>query len=258
MSNFFEYKNIQVNYSSIGKGSVIVLLHGFLENSSMWKGLLPLLSKKNRIITIDLLGHGKTENLSYIHTMEEQANMVNYVLTKLKLRKFNFVGHSMGGYVALAFAVLFPEKTKSICLLNSTAYSASNEKKASRDRAIKAVKQNYKTFIRISIPMLFSEQNRDQLKPKIDRVTSEALKTSKQGVIAALEGMKIRHDYTSLLSNDKIKIVLILGEKDTVLDFNTHIQQIKNTNIKWHKIKHGHMSHIEAKEDVVSIIKKFR
>lgn len=256
MSNFFEYKNIQVHYSSTGKGSVVVLLHGFLENSSMWKALLPPLSKKNRIVTIDLLGHGKTENLGYIHTMEEQANMVKYVLTKLKLRKFNLIGHSMGGYVALAFAALFPENTNSICLLNSTAFPDTAEKKVSRDRAIKAVKQNYKTFIRISIPMLFSEHNRDQLKMEIDNVTSEALKTSKQGIIAALEGMKIRNDYTSILSNERIKKVLILGENDTVLDFDTHIQQIKNTDTKWHKIKHGHMSHIEATEDVVSIIEK--
>lgn len=256
MSNYFQYKNIQVHYNTTGKGPAIVLLHGFLENLSMWVEIIPTLSKKNRVISVDLLGHGKTGNIGYIHTMEDQAQMVKTLLSHLKLRKFKLVGHSMGGYVSLAFAALFPENTKSICLLNSTAYPDSDAKKISRERAIKAVKQNYKTFIRISIPMLFSEENRDQLKVEIEKVTQEALKTSKQGIIAALEGMKNREDYTCLLKSKNFYKVLILGENDTVLDFDTHIKQIKNTNAKWYKLNHGHMSHIETTEDVVSIIEK--
>ena len=255
MSNFFPYKNIKVHYTSIGKGPVIVLLHGFLENITMWDKITPALSKKNRIIAIDLLGHGQTENLGYIHTMEDQATLVKDLLDNLKLRKSKLIGHSMGGYVALAFADMFPNNTKSICLLNSTAYADSNAKKMNRDRAIRAVKQNYKTFIRVSIPLLFSEKNRDQLKKEIENTTNEALKTSKQGVIAALEGMKIRNDYTNVLFDDKIEKTLILGENDTVLDFDTHIQQVKGNNTKWHKIKQGHMSHIEATDDVISIIR---
>jgi len=108
------YKNIPINYAFKGKGSAIVLLHGFLENSSMWKGIILGLSKRNKVITVDLFGHGKTENLGYIHTMEEQATMVRSVLKSLNIRKATLIGHSMGGYVALAFAELFPKNTKGI------------------------------------------------------------------------------------------------------------------------------------------------
>ncbi len=257
MSNFFEYKNIQVRYKSIGKGSAIVLLHGFLENSAMWHDIETILSKRNRVITIDLLGHGQTANLGYVHTMEDQAHLVRSLLKSLNLRKVTLVGHSMGGYIALAFADIYPKNTKGFCLLNSTSYADTKEKKANRERAITAVKQNYKTFVRISIPMLFSEENRILLKNKINSVTAEALKTSKQGIIASLEGMKIRKDRSFLLNESNFKKMLILGENDTVLDFSTHSKQVINTNTELKKLAQGHMSHIEMTDDVVLLLNKF-
>jgi pimeloyl-ACP methyl ester carboxylesterase len=125
----FLHKNTKVHYTSSGKGSVVVLLHGFLENSSMWNEITEVLSKKYRVICIDLLGHGKTESHGYIHTMEDQATMVKAVLNHLRLRKYVLVGHSMGGYVALGFANLYPNNTKGLCLLNSQHYQIQKRKK---------------------------------------------------------------------------------------------------------------------------------
>ncbi|MBL4724987.1 MAG: alpha/beta fold hydrolase [Lutibacter sp.] len=143
----FLYKNTNIHFTSTGKGPAIVLLHGFLENSSMWNKIAEVLSKKNRIICIDLLGHGKTENHGYIHTMNEQAIMVKAVLKQLRLRKCILVGHSMGGYIALSFSKLFPEYVKGLSLMNSTALPDSIAKKINRNRAINVVKQNHKTFV---------------------------------------------------------------------------------------------------------------
>ncbi|MBE0423984.1 MAG: alpha/beta fold hydrolase, partial [Lutibacter sp.] len=142
MCHSFLYKNAKIHFTSTGIGSAVVLIHGFLENSLMWQEVSQELSKRNRVICIDLLGHGKTGNLGYIHSMEDQAQMVKAVLNHLKVRKYILVGHSMGGYVALAFAKLFPSNVKGLCLMNSTALPDSEEKKLNRDRAIKAVKQN--------------------------------------------------------------------------------------------------------------------
>ncbi|MFM7896475.1 MAG: alpha/beta fold hydrolase, partial [Flavobacterium sp.] len=80
------FKNTKISYTDQGKGTAVVLLHGFLENQSMWKAFIPELVKKHRIITIDLLGHGETECLGYVHTMEDQADMVHHVLHELKIR----------------------------------------------------------------------------------------------------------------------------------------------------------------------------
>jgi len=107
MENTFQYKNISISYAVSGKGSAVVLLHGFLENKTMWHKIKKVLSKKYKVVSIDLLGHGKTESLGYVHTMEDQAEMIKAVLNHLKLRKYVLIGHSMGGYISLAFAKKF-------------------------------------------------------------------------------------------------------------------------------------------------------
>ena len=257
MSIFIKYKNTPIHYSDIGKGSAVVLLHGFLENLSMWNAIVLELSKRNRVICIDLLGHGKSGNLGYIHTMEDQAEMVKAVLNKLRLRKYTVIGHSMGGYIALAFAELYPKTIKGLCLMNSTALADTKIKKFNRNRAIKAVKQNYKTFVRIAIPNLFSEKNRKVLKSKIKQITYEALQISVQSIVASLEGMKIRKDQTQLLKKLSIPKLLILGKKDPVLDFDIHSKSAKNTNTKIIALPDGHMSHIENKDQLIIALQNF-
>jgi len=245
MSHFIIYKNIKVHYSDQGKGSAIVLLHGFLENSSMWNNLIPHLIKRNRVICIDLLGHGKTECLGYVHSMDLMAETVNAVLKKIRIRRIKLIGHSMGGYVALAFCNTFPGKVKALCLMNSTSRADSDEKKTNRDRAIEAVKNNYKTFVRISVSNLFKPSNRLILTKEIKEVTKEALKTPLQGIVAALEGMKNRPDRETLLSETSFKKMMIIGKEDPALDYNSLIEQTQNSDIKVVEFPDGHMSHIE-------------
>ena len=165
----------------------------------MWDNYIATFSKKNRIITIDLLGHGETECLGYVHTMEDNADAVHAVLAELRIRKVILLGHSMGGYVALAFAELYPEYVTGLVLLNSTATADSEERKVNRDRAIRAVKQSFVNFISLSIANLFSEENRERLVSEIESVKNKALKTPLQGIVASLEGMKIRTDREVLL-----------------------------------------------------------
>ncbi|MCZ8197939.1 MAG: alpha/beta hydrolase [Flavobacterium sp.] len=251
------YKNINVSFSDTGKGTTVVLLHGFLENQLMWNDIMPELLLKNRVVTIDLLGHGQTDCLSYVHTMEDQADMVQAVLHELKIRKAIFVGHSMGGYVALAFAELYPEKVKGLVLMNSTSYADSKERKVNRDRAIKAVKQDYTTFVRLSIANLFSEENREKLALQTEKVKLEALKTPLQGIIAALEGMKIRKDREVLFHLTDYPKLLILGEKDGVLNYDENRHQIENTSVELVTFPDGHMSHIENKEELKVVLKGF-
>jgi pimeloyl-ACP methyl ester carboxylesterase len=244
------YKNITIDYISTGKGSAVVLLHGFLENQTMWHHLVPVLAAKYRVITIDLLGHGNTSCLGYVHTMEDQADMVHHVLHELKIRKSVLIGHSMGGYIALAFAECYPDNVKGLVLLNSTSRADSDERKQNRDRAIAAVKQNYTAFVRMSIANLFSEDNREKLADVIEQVKLEALKTPVQGIVAALEGMKIRNDREVLLHFGPYPIALILGKKDSVLPYEENCTQIENTRVALTTFPDGHMSHLENEKEV--------
>ncbi|WP_457618180.1 alpha/beta fold hydrolase [Lutibacter sp.] len=254
---YFLHKKTNVYYTSLGKGKVIVLLHGFLENSAMWTKIVNSLSKKYRVICIDLLGHGKTENHGYIHTMEDQANMVKAILDYLRLRKYILIGHSMGGYVSLAFARLYPKNVKGLCLMNSTALPDTKEKKQNRNRAIEAVKQNHKTFVKIAIPMLFSKENSKIFTSEIQQITKDALKMSPQGIVASLEGMKIRKNYTSLYKNNLFPIQLIIGKQDPALDYASLIKQTKNTKVNVIEFPDGHMSYIENRKEVTASLISF-
>jgi pimeloyl-ACP methyl ester carboxylesterase len=251
------HKNTSISYSDTGKGNSVVLLHGFLENQKMWQDLVPELSKRNRVITIDLLGHGETECLSYVHSMEENAEVVKAVLSKLRIRKAVLIGHSMGGYVTLAFAELFPEKMKGLVLLNSTSKEDSEEKKQNRDRAIKAVKKEYETFIRLSIANLFYPDNRERLQEEIENVKIQALKTPLQGIVASLEGMKIRKDRVFVLQTTNFPKLLILGKKDGVLNYEDNLKQLENTDVQLVSFPDGHMSQIENREELKTVLLDF-
>ena len=235
----------------------MILLHGYLENAKMWDFFIPEITKTNRVIAIDLLGHGLSDSIGYIHTMEDQAKMVNEVLIPLKIFSATIIGHSMGGYIALAFAELFPKSIKSQVLVNSTSYSDSPERQKNRDRAVKMVKKDFASFVRLSIANLFSEANREKLINEIEIAKSEALKTPLQGIIAAQEGMKIRIDRSEFLKNLQIPILLILSLKDPVLDYSQNIKQIENTNIKLATLTDGHMSHIENRVELLDLLINF-
>ena len=251
------YKNAKIAFADFGQGDAIVLLHGFLENSSMWQFFIDEFYRSKRVITIDLLGHGQSDSLGYVNTMDENANAVFEVLKHLEIKKCSLVGHSMGGYVALAFAEKHPEFVEKLLLLNSTAEADSPEKKLNRDRAIKVVKKDHETFVRMAIANLFAEKNREKLSEIIETTKKEALKTPLQGIVASLEGMKIREDRTNFFRNFAVKKMLILGSKDNVLNIDDTKLQTKDTDIQLSILPDGHMSHLENTTALKKVFQTF-
>ncbi|MEO6346551.1 MAG: alpha/beta hydrolase [Aquaticitalea sp.] len=252
-----DYKGIQIYFNDVGTGDCVLLLHGFLENLTMWDNLVPHICKTHRVISIDLLGHGKTGCLEHIHTMEMMAEAVHAVLEHFKIEKTIIIGHSMGGYAALAFAELYPNKMSGLCLMNSTALPDSEERQINRERAIMAVKQNHKTFISMSVSNLFAPENRVILKKEINHVKNESLKMSVQGIIAALKGMKMRKNRELILHNTSYKKMMIIGQKDPVLDYDNLIQQTNGTKVELVQLTDGHMSHIENLKELTYYLLHF-
>jgi len=240
-----EYKGSQIFYTTDGQGDSIVLLHGFLENSTMWKTLRPNLTSSYRVICIDLLGHGQTRCLGYIHSMDDMADAVKAVLDELNIKTCTFIGHSMGGYVSLAFTEKYLSNVNGLCLMNSSALEDNADRKLNRARAIEAVKRNHKTFVSMSIANLFAPDNRGRFSKDIELIKQEALKTPLQGIIAALEGMKIRPNREFILQNPTFKKMMVIGREDPVLEYNTLISQTHGSNVEIVEFPDGHMSHIE-------------
>ncbi|MEK6452135.1 MULTISPECIES: alpha/beta fold hydrolase [unclassified Myroides] len=251
------YKNIDLAFIDKGKGSSLIFLHGFLENATMWNYYIESLSKKYRVISIDLLGHGKTDCIGYIHSMEDMADAVFAVISHLNLKKVTLIGHSMGGYVALAFGELYPDFVKKVILVASTTRADPSEKKKNRDRAIEIIKKNSDLFVKMAVGNQFQLHIRTSKVTEIEQHLNNALTTPVQGIVAALEGMKTRTDREVLLHFAPFKIQFILGDKDPVMVYDDTITQIDNKNDDLITLNGGHMLHIEAKEELLTAIKTF-
>lgn len=251
------YKGISISYSVYGQGETVVLLHGFLENSTMWTQTVATLSKSNQVITIDLLGHGLTDCLGYIHTMSNFADAVDAVLLHLKIKTSTIIGHSLGGYVALAFAEKKPDALKGLCLLNSTPFADSQDRIKLRNRAIQVAKTNYQNLVSMSISNLFYENNRQQFEKEIEIIKNEALKTPLQGYVATQEGMKIRTDKTCVFSKLNCKKLIIAGTNDPILSTNdlSKLKRMNDLNIVL--LHGGHMLYIENKDEFLQKIVHF-
>ena len=251
-----KFKRVDIFYSDQGKGSAVVLLHGFLEASWMWEGLIPELIKTHRVVCIDLLGHGQSECVGYVHSMVEMAEAVETVLKQLKLRRVSVVGHSMGGYVSLALAEVNPDVVKTLVLYQSTARADSDEKKEDRNRVIELVKTNAKSFVRQSIPMLFRPVNRTRFKAEITILKEKAAQTSTRGIIAALAGMRDRPNREILLKFPPYPIHIIAGDKDPRISYqeSTELAEISEF-VTLHTIKgSGHMSYIEDFKETQKVL----
>ncbi len=251
------HKDRTVHFTDSGSGPVVVLLHGFLEDLTMWDELEPEFSKNNRVVRIDLLGHGKTDSQGEVHSMEDQAEMVKAVLDHLEIDRYAVIGHSMGGYVALAMAEAFPGDLKALCLMNSTSLPDSDEKKHNRDRAVEAVENNHRSFVRIAIPGLFAPENRNRFSREIKEVTEVALQIAPEGITAALKGMKVRKDHSAVFKGGNYPRLLIIGSKDPALDLETLKPQTRFPGVQTVKFDDGHMSHIENRLELTQVLNRF-
>ena len=122
----------------------VVLLHGYLESMLVWEEFIPLIYKSVRVITLDLPGHGISEVKGSVHTMDYLADVVSAALKALGIESAYIVGHSMGGYVALALCERHPEQVAGVVLLHSTPNPDSEEKRKNREREIALVKSGKK------------------------------------------------------------------------------------------------------------------
>jgi pimeloyl-ACP methyl ester carboxylesterase len=241
------YKGVPVRFDDGGEGKPVILLHGYLESLNIWDDFICPLSEKYRVITIDLPGHGETG----VITMEFMAETVKAVLDYLKIEKCVLVGHSMGGYAALAFLELFPEMLIGLCMFHSKPYADTTAAVENRKRAIKLIKEGKKEMIvSTNVPNGFANKNLDKLNDDIDFALEIARKTPDEGIIAALNGMMRRPSRETILVQTQLPFLYILGEQDNLITFNDVYPVFKlPKNGRFLVLKNsGHMGFMEEKE----------
>ena len=210
------------------------------------------------MITIDLAGHGNSKNFRTTNTMIDFADDIVEVLNHLKISSATFIGHSMGGYVILALCEVYPQFVNKVVLINSTSLPDNPEKKEQRLKIIPTIKQNFPLFIKLSIPMLFSEGLKSQLQNEINQLKEIASETSIEGIEATIFGMRNRPNRTSVFYDYNFPFLIINGKFDKTIDvhlFNTIIPTKENIIIE--NLDSGHVAFWEQKEKVIQLLTNF-
>ncbi|ASW75738.1 alpha/beta hydrolase [Chryseobacterium piperi] len=236
-----------LNFEKKGNGKeTLVLLHGFMENLSIWSDMEPHLSKSFSLLKIDLPGHGQSEILADVHTMELMAEEVKKVLEYQKLEKVHLLGHSMGGYTALAFAEKYPDSLKSLTLFFSTYFPDDDEKKKQRIKSYRIIQEAFPNYAKAGVPNLFNPNERDVLEGKIETALEVALSTNNLGALACVKGMVERTDKKHVLENLESKILVLAGKHDNAVKTEATIKNLPDrTNIKSYVLDCGHNGHWE-------------
>ncbi|HCT22104.1 MAG TPA: alpha/beta hydrolase, partial [Chitinophagaceae bacterium] len=227
MQEIFEFGGSTIHYLDTGKGDTIVLLHGFGEDSQIWNRQIALLSQNHRLIVPDLPGSGNSSMLSTPDTIEAYAAAIEALLNHLSVNKCIILGHSMGGYITLAFAEAYPERLLGWGLIHSTAFADSEEKKLNRQRGIELMQQyGAYAFLRNTIPNLFAESFKKQKPEVLDQLIESAKAFTAEACCAYYKAMQLRPDRTQVVSGSKIPVLFVLGTEDVAAPLNDLLQQV--------------------------------
>jgi 3-oxoadipate enol-lactonase len=205
-------------YEEVGNGEPIVLLHGFCGSHGYWDKVMPLLAAHGRVIAPDLRGHGGSSSSEGVYAMEQLADDLAALLDELKLSQVNLFGHSLGGYVSLAFADKYPERLLAFGLAHSTSFPDSEIAKVSRLKAADTIRTNgIVPFVDDLIPKLFAASNRTSMPEQLQKAKEIGYKTSVEGAAGCALGMRERPDRGYVLEKLDIPILLLAGELDEVI-----------------------------------------
>lgn len=226
------YQSSSIFYRITGKGKPVVLLHGFGEDGDIWNNQVEFLQDHFQLIIPDLPGSGKSAVISGQSAVgiEEYAEVVRAILSEEKIPNCVMIGHSMGGYITLAFAEKYPSMLSSFALVHSSAFADSEEKKVARAKSIDFIKKNgaYE-FLKTAIPPLFL-RGQDGSKPSdpfthIDDLVEKGRSFSSEALIQYYQAMIARPDRTAVLKSFKGPILFIIGEHDPAVPFQQSLQQ---------------------------------
>lgn len=238
----------------------VVLLHGYLESLLVWDDFVPLLYKQLRVVTLDLPGHGISVVTGECHTMEFLADTVAEGLKALGIQRCTLVGHSMGGYVALAFCERHPDMLDGLVLLSSTPNPDTEEKAENRRREIALVRAGKKEMLaRVAPAAGFAEENRTRMADAIEDLTEQVFVTEEEGIVALLNGMIARKDQNEMLRRTKVPVLFILGRKDNYIPVEAAEKMVADhpeARVVW--LEHsGHMGFLEEPETTARALLDF-
>jgi 3-oxoadipate enol-lactonase len=208
---------VTLHYTEQGQGMPLVLLHGYPLSSVIWHEQRRRLGDHFRVITPDLRGHGQSPAPLGVYHMELMARDVLALLDSLTVKKAVIMGHSMGGYVALAAWKIAPERFLALGLIASHAAPDSEEARQNRYKtADRVAVEGSKVVADTMTPRLFAPGVPAE-ESIVEQVHTMILNTRPDGIIGALKGMAARPDSSAILPNLNIPVLLVAGDKDQII-----------------------------------------
>jgi pimeloyl-ACP methyl ester carboxylesterase len=237
---------IELAYARHGRGQPLVLLHGYPLDHHIWYEIVPLLEQQFDLLLPDLRGFGESTTVDTPYTIEAYATDIASLLDALGIHKTAIAGHSMGGYVALAFARLFPQRVSSLGLIASQPLADSPERKQARyESAAEVAEKGIGGIVEAMTPKLSSA-------PTVQAFVRAVMeRQTPQACIGALKAMAERPDSTALLASLPYPLVIVHGEADVLIPIERarEAKQAAPAALLVELPGVGHMPMLEAKEE---------
>jgi pimeloyl-ACP methyl ester carboxylesterase len=258
------FKNKKIFYRAEGKGNLLMLLHGFAEDGTIWKYQFKKLKEKFFVIVPDLPGSGSSEMPEGEIFMEDYADVVKAIadveLCNENKKQFTLIGHSMGGYITLTFAEKYPELLNAFGLFHSTAYPDDDQKKETRKKGIEFITSNgVVSFLKTTTPNLFSEKTKNAKPWLVENLIAISISFSAKSLIQFYKAMMERKDSIPVLKSFKKPILFIIGKKDNAVPLRASLEQCHIPSVSDIKIlkNSGHMGMWEEKKATTTFLLKF-
>jgi pimeloyl-ACP methyl ester carboxylesterase len=259
MQKQIHYKGHTIFYHVYGKGKPVVLVHGFGEESNVWDQQVAWLEKKYQLIIPDLPGSARSSIIDDM-SMDGMADCIKAIVDTEQVSACTMIGHSMGGYITLAFAEKYPQYLNGFALFHSTSFADTEEKKGVRRKGIAFIQEHGAfEFLKTTTPNLFSHFTKKEKPGLIEKQVASLDNFLPQALVLYYEGMIARPDRRHVLINSKTPVLFILGEEDNAVPLADGLAQSHLPPVSYIYVlkKSGHMGMLEETDTSNLILDTF-
>lgn len=253
------YQDKKIHYRLNGNGQPVFLIHGFGEDGQIWNHQVEHLKNKFRIIVPDLPGSGKSAMIDDM-SIEGMAEVIHAIIREEDIDTCSIIGHSMGGYITLAFMEEYWNHVSAFGLFHSSSFADGKEKKATRQKAIEFIQQNgaYE-FLKTAIPNLFSDESKLKIKSTVDQLIEKGNNFLPQSLVSYYEAMINRPDRTEILKKATVPVLFVMGTHDKAVPMEDSLKQSHLPEKAYiHILQNaGHMGMLEEKDRSNHILEEF-
>jgi len=261
MEQVFEVDGYRIFTKVEGEGKPLLLLHSYWGSHLLFDHLASVFSVTRRVIRIDLPGHGNSAIPPVNYTFEKFAVVLNELLTTLGVgEKVSIVGHSMGGYLAMAYAAKYQERIASLVLMHSPTRVADIQSIKLRDREGWLLHRGKKDLLlQVTIPSNFAPENLGSMDNALALLYQTSNQVTVEGALRSIYAINQRSNYLGDLQTAHFPILIVIGIYDNVYRAEEQLNEARQiSNAEVLMLQHaGHLGFLEEEDLVVKKLSTF-